>query len=1229
SNPSQKKINVDGSTLEKSLIAQAERDIFQHSVVTFTHTEIIQSSREDIKTRKFIEASPYKGLKRFDTEDKDLFFGRDEFLTGLVNELEQTNLILLLGASGSGKSSVVRAGLIPWLSQKWGSHFVKLVLTPDRDPFESFYASLLSQYKQGDAQIAREAKADTLTEVISKLKKPDEYWFILLDQFEELFTTSLSDKRDLFIKSLVELDKTQQNSVKVIATMRADFLDKLSPYRNLVKATDQHRPLIAEMQWDELRLALEQPAAHHGVIFEPELVPEILNDIKGQAGYLPLLQYTLNLLWETEVKQGLSQDRTLKLDIYHQIGGVQRALQKHVDTIYEGLSPDEQQATQRIFLRLVNIGEDTASKGQLKAVRCRISKALFTDELEQKVLAKLIDEKLLVSGRSLESQESTIDISHEILLTSWTTLNTWIQDNRKTIAIRNRLNHDLNLWKSQKSDAELWSGSKLEQVLELRIDPIFNEVLGGFSLEENQFIDLSRGLRDRQRRRTLIAVSSFSVFALILAAFAGWQWRSAEMYNLEISRRHSLSLLAQEQNFNALIEILRTATPFHNSFFQPPLSLRSTLIDAVYAPKEFNRLEGHQDWVSSIAFSPDSKTLASVSDDNTIKLWNVETGKEIHSLTGHQGGISSIAFSPEGKTLASVSGDTIKLWNVETGQEIHSLTEHLGGISSIAFNQNSKTMVFVIGDTIKLWNVETGQEIHSLTGHQGRILSRTFSPDGKTLASVIGDTIKLWNVETGKEFHSLTGHQGRISSIAFSSEGKTLASVSDDNTIKLWNVETGKEFHSWTKHQSRVSSIAFSQNGKTLVSVSNDNTIKFWNVETGEEIHSFEKIHTLSGYQNQVVNVALSPNGKTLASWSIAFGEDGKIRYPLSEDTTIKLWDVETDEEIHIFAKLPSSNVCIDSAVNVALSPDGKTLASWSYYRPIQLWNIETKEEISTSAGHEDWVESIAFSPDGKTLAFVSKNTTIKLWNVETDEEIHSLAGYENWVGSIAFSPDGKTLASVSGDTIQLWNVDTGKEIYTWPKHQEGASSSIAFSPDGKTLASVSGDTIQLWNVKTQKEIYTLTGHQGEVSSIAFTPDGKILASGSDDNTIKLWNVKTKKEIHSLTGHRNGVSNIAFSPDGKILASGSYGYTFKLWNVETGKEIQSLTGHQDRGGSIAFSPNGKTLVFSNGLTIYTRNLNFNQLLQWGCNQVYPYLKNSANLTEREKKMCQGIVLKKN
>ncbi|MBW4483794.1 MAG: ATP-binding protein [Tildeniella torsiva UHER 1998/13D] len=295
-------------------------NVIQGQVITLTQTKIIQISVDEIKTRELNTTSPYKGLKKFEPTDADRFFGRDQFLGGLVNELEQTNFILLLGASGSGKSSVVRAGLIPWLQQKWGKSFVDLLLTPDQDPFEALYGSLLSRgYSQSQAQMVRASNTETLSDAVTTLKSPEQFWLIFIDQFEELFTVSEAEKRDRFITGLVKLSKdwAKDPLLKIVATMRADFLEQLdpAPANRLARITEKHRPLITQMQPDELRLAIEQPAAHHGVVFETGLVEEIIKEVEGQAGCLPLLQYTLDLLWETEVQDGGIHDRTLNITL--------------------------------------------------------------------------------------------------------------------------------------------------------------------------------------------------------------------------------------------------------------------------------------------------------------------------------------------------------------------------------------------------------------------------------------------------------------------------------------------------------------------------------------------------------------------------------------------------------------------------------------------------------------------------------------------------------------------------------------------------------------------------------------------------------------------------------------------------------------------------------------------------------------------------------------------------
>ncbi|MCT7959155.1 hypothetical protein NG791_00410 [Laspinema sp. D1] len=1199
-------------------------------ILTFNHTEIIQASSEGIKNREFIQTSPYKGLKKFDVEDKDLFFGRDQFLTGLVNELEQSNLILLMGASGSGKSSVVRAGLIPWLAQKWGSKFVKIILTPDRDPFDSFYASLLSKYKQSDAQIAREAKADTLHRVITKLKQPDEYWLIVLDQFEELFTTTQADKRDLFINSLVHLNKTQLNAVKIIGTMRADFLDKLSPHPKLAKITDKHRPLIAEMQPDELRLAIEQPAAHHGVIFEPELVPAILKDIQGQAGYLPLLQYTLKLLWGTEVEQGLSQNRTLKLETYHQIGRVQGALQKHVDAIYEALSPNEQQATQRIFLKLVDIGEDAASGGEWKPVRRRASKALFNDELEQGVLAKLIDEKLLVSDRSRDSQESTIDIAHEILLTSWTTLNTWIQENRKAIAIRNRLNNDLNLWKSQKSEAELWSGAKLEQVLELRIDPIFNQVLGGFSPEENQFIDLSRGLRDRQRRKTVMGLSSFSVVAVILLWGAVWQWRSATQSEIEASSLYSELLFNQGKILDSLIENLRITSKFKQPPFfmgKLPVSAWGTLFNSAYAT-DYYRLGNPEDYAITLAFSPDEKTLATANNDGTLKLYDISTKELIPIDQKAESQIFKVVFDSTGSRLAYSNGEgEVIILDSEKRQQINSFEAAKKRVVGLSFSLDNKRIATASEDqSIKVFNVTTGELIQTLAEQKKDIYSVQFSPNGELIAFGSQDnTIEVWKFTNGNVFQrykTLKGHTEIVTSIAFIQDSQTIISGSLDDTIRVWDIATSQTTHTFKGHEAGIVSISLSRDETLLASGSRDRTIKIW------DLNSKKQVKTLEGHQNKVIFVAFSPDDQTLAS--------------ASDDRTTRLWNVKAkDQEDTIFEGHGNW------VRSLAFSPTEPILASGSDDHTIKIWDTTKKpeREIITLNQHNDRVNSIMFSPDGKRLASGSKDNKIILWDIDKKGEVwkgevwNTLQDHGDEVSSVAFSPDGKFLASGSSDkTIKIWNLATEQSIKnpseTIREHKAGVNR-VVFSPNSKLLASGSSDKkIQIWDVSSWKSVLTFDRHTAAIHAITFSPDGKRLASGSADNTIHIWDVDKKlweswdvkkdRYIRTLEGHKDLIRNLKFSPDGKILASSSRDGTIIFWNAKTGKQLALINNAKYNFFSIAFSPDGKTLASGTAEQegkVILWEIDINQLITRGCNQVSHYLKTSKAVSESDKKMC--------
>jgi len=573
-------------------------------------------------------------------------------------------------------------------------------------------------------------------------------------------------------------------------------------------------------------------------------------------------------------------------------------------------------------------------------------------------------------------------------------------------------------------------------------------------------------------------------------------------------------------------------------------------------------LTSHTGGVLSVAFSPDGKTLASGSNDDTVQLWDVATRQQIGTpLTGNSDGgsgdgdsgdgVSSVAFSPDGKTLATGSVSTLRLWDVATHQHIgtplSSLFSHNLGVSFVAFSPDGKTLASGGGGPVRLWDVATRQQIWTpLTSHTGIVWAVAFSPDGKTLATSGGDgTVQLWDVATHQHIGTpLTSNSDGDSSVTFSPDGKTLASGSG-GTVQLWDVAThqqiGTPLTSSSDPDMAVGTVAFSPDGKTLASGGSDDTVRLWDVP------SIVGIATLTCHTGGVNSVAFSPDGKTLATG----GGDG----------TVRLWDLATHQQIGTPLAGNSDGDTGGGVSSVAFSPDGKTLATGGSDDTVRLWDVATHQQIGTPlAGNTGGVLSVAFSPDGKTLATGDGDGTVRLWDVATHQQIgtplagNSDGGVNDEVYSVAFSPDGKTLATGGGEdwTVQLWDVATHRQIGTPLAGNTVGVLSVAFSPDGKTLATGGGDdTVRLWDVATHQQIGTpLTGHTDLVYSVAFSPDGQTLASGSNDDTVRLWDVATHQQIGDpLTVHTDNVDSVAFSPDGQTLASGSGDDTLRLWDV--------------------------------------------------------------------------------
>ena len=1144
--------------------------------LTTRFLQLAQSARQE--DAPIAGIPPYKGLLFFDEADASLFFGREVLIGRLTNRI--TNMAMdasscflaVVGASGSGKSSLVRAGLAVTLqSAGWEIH----IITPTKNPLKMLAANYNS----------------------SRARNSNQH-LVLVDQFEETFTLCHDEnERSAFIERLLSIAHDKATKTTVVIALRADFYSHCAQYPLLREAVAAQQEYIGQMTNEELRRAIEEPAKRGGWEFESGLVDVLLNDIgadgshEPEPGALPLLSHALLATWERR------RGRTFTRDGYHASGGVRGAIAETAESVFtDRLNQTQQEIARDVFLRLTELGEGTEDTRRRAALNELVRQYAEATQLRA-VLNTLAEARLIILN------EDNAEVAHEALIREWQRLHGWLTQDREGLLLHRHLTESAHDWEGRGQDpAELYRGARLAQarewtsVNEERLnaperaflmasieqeehDALEREAQRQRELEAAQELAETQSRAAKQLRRRAIFLTGAFAIAIILAGIALFFGNQA---NQNAQQAESEKQIATSRELAAAAISNLSEDPERSVL----LALRAeSTLDTLEAENALHRsilasrvelVLHHDAQVWSVTFSPDGKRVATASQDQTAKVWDAATGQLLLTLRGHTNSVNGIVFSPDGKRIATTSDDsTAKVWDATTGELLFTLSSHTKWVYRIAFSPDETRLVTTSGDnTAKVWDANTGRELLTFSAHQDEVMDVAFSPDGKRVATCGMDrNVRVWDPTSGKELLALPFDVGVWNcSVAYSPDGKRIAEASDGvHFANVWDATTGELLLSGSfGHSDWLRDIAFSFDGKLAATSGADHKVNVWDTTTGQVLY------TLSGHTNGINGVAFSPDGTRVAS--------------ASWDHTARVWDITPAKESLFIPINPTWSG------NVRYSPDGKRLLTdYQAENVVKVWNAASGKEMLTFTGPADQpIYNIASSPDGKLVAG-SSDQSISVWDAQTGKQRAILAGH-TYYSSIAFSSDGTHLASGSGTPtggsgsndvgkVIIWDLASGKPLFIL-QASDTEILSVAYSPDGNYLISAdrAGDAV-IWNAATGEKISTLSGN-GENRSTAYSPDGKHVAFSVLGGTINVWDVAAEKLLLTLKGHTGSVNCVTFSPDGKLLASASGDGTARVWNVSTGENLLTLPVDSDGAGGVSFSPDGKRLAVGGRSGVY-------------------------------------------
>ncbi len=1108
------------------------------------------------------DQSPYKGLNAFDPQDRFLFFGCEQkindILIGLTayraDEKAQRHIIVF-GSSGAGKSSFVKAGLLPRLSQQGQStlqnwailkpgdgqgqlldYFIDC-LRPTLNPTD--HKKLLNLPWRKNPDDAVRGFVEMYASARRTSTGPDSF-VLVIDQAEELLRMEAKNditqfKAILQAFSNFHLTKKSQTEQSapicwVISTIRKAEYENYKSFLALENEKKQFFPYpLAVLDPLKDRAAyeaiIEQPARLRGIRVEPALTQYLLSVITELKNPLPTLEYTLDELYQHAVRthslnQGLTLAAFENTEIIGSMSGlIIRNAQKLLETLKK--EPGIRKQIPAFFSLLLGIDK---THGLAYPNPAKIDTFKRSPELFRLYQA-------FVNHRFLHEDGENARFCHEVLISEWSEVQQWA-----------------------KKTAQREQTRKLQN---LAVGLVFSIGLIFIASYAAYYVNQQSDKANAERDKALITESRFLADLSLEQTMSG---------NARLG-----ALLALE----ALPDYSKKEDQRRPLVFSAERSLYATL--GRYMDRLWLKHSGSVDYV---AFSPDGSKIVTTSGVKTARVWDTETG-EVVAVLGHADWVRSAVFSPDGSKIVTASGETVRVWNTETGEVVAVLKGHTSWVRSAVFSPDGSKIATASGETVRVWDAETGEVVAELKGHTSWVRSAVFSPDGSKIVTVSGGTVRVWNVETGEVVVVLEGYINWFDGVVavFSPDGSKIVTISWETfrgwngekrlrplpfttlttagTVRVWNAETGEVVAVLKGHTDWVRSAVFSPDGSKIATASEDGTARVWETGTGEVVA------VLKGHTDWVGSAAFNPDGSKIAT--------------ASRDETVRVWESETGE---VVAVLEGHTGSVHTAI---FSPDGSKIVTASG-ETVRVWNTETEGVVAVLKGHTDSVGSAVFSPDGSKIVTASGDETARVWDTRTGEVVAVLKGHTYWVGSAVFSPEGSKIVTASGETVRVWDTETGAAVAVLKGHTDWVGSAV-FSPDGSKILTASGETVRVWDTETKEVVAVLKGHTSWVRSAVFSPEGSKIVTASEDEPARVWDIETGEVVAVLKGHTDWVSSAVFSPEGSKIVTASGDETARVWDTRTGGVVAVLKGHTSWVRSAVFSPDGSKIATASGETV--------------------------------------------